>query len=58
MAKSQSKMMVNIPAELHAVLKQLSAETGRNMENLTEEALRTGMRIKRWLPEAEPEPAQ
>lgn len=58
MAKSQSKMMVNIPAELHSVLKELSAETGRNMENLTEEALRTGMKIKRWLPEVEPVSAQ
>jgi predicted DNA-binding protein len=59
MPKNQTDTaQVKISRDLDEILNDLKIKTGRSKQSLVNEAMRTGMKIKHWLPETEPEPVQ
>lgn len=42
---------IYIKGELHAALARRNRDTGIPLQNLIDEALELGMRLKRWLPD-------
>jgi DNA-binding transcriptional regulator YhcF (GntR family) len=53
-ARTQSaRKSIYIKRDHHTALSKRNSETGIPLQNLIDEALELGMRMKRWLPEAE-----
>ncbi len=42
---------VALPKDLHEILKQRATDTDVSIQRLVADALRLGMKIKKWLPE-------